>query len=408
MAKVLKHGVVIAGAGHAGTALAASLAANGYAGSILLAGDDPHAPYERPPLSKAALLSEGDYAAPLLYPHGTEGKPGFELATGCAVTAIHPERKCAELSDGRRVNFEWCVLATGGRARPLTCPGADLPQVHQLRNMDDALALRAALHKAERLVIIGGGYIGLEVAASARMLGKSVDLVETQSRVLSRVTARIVSSYLEDVHRARGVRFHFGQGVTGIEPVGAGTEVVLADGARLPADLVVVGIGIEAQTALAEAAGIACHNGVLVDSSFRTSAPGILAIGDCARHPNIFTDGLCRLESVQHAQDSAAIAAETIMGRAATYTDVPTFWSEQYDIRLQSAGIARDADDVVIRGDMRDPSFCVAYLLEGRLIAIDAVNAPREFMKARRLIAEAARVDRALLADSSVAIKALA
>ncbi len=408
MAKAMKRDVLIVGAGHAGTALAESLAAKGYAGSILLAGDDPHAPYERPPLSKAALLSEGDYAPALLYPHGTQGKGRFELATGCAVQSIVPERKSAELSDGRRVNFEWCVLATGGRARPLTCPGADLPQVHQLRNMDDALALRAAMQAAERLVIIGGGYIGLEVAASARMLGKSVDLVETQNRVLSRVTARIVSSYLEDVHRAHGVRFHFGHGVTALEPAGAGAEVVLADGARLPADLVVVGIGIEAQTALAEAAGIACHNGVLVDSSFRTSAAGILAIGDCARHPNIFTDGLCRLESVQHAQDSAAVAAETIMGRAVTYADVPTFWSEQYDIRLQSAGIARDADDVVIRGDMRDPSFCVAYLLNGRLIAIDAVNAPREFMKARRLIAEAARVDRAMLADSSVAIKALA
>jgi len=313
MAKAIKRDVLIVGAGHAGTSLAANLAAKGYAGSILLIGDDPHAPYERPPLSKAALLAEGDYAPTLLYPHGTEGKGRFELATGCSVLEIAPDRKYAVLSDGRRVSFDWCVLATGGRARPLTCPGADLPQVRQLRNMDDALALRGDLKAAERLVIIGGGYIGLEVAASARMLGKTVDLVETQSRVLSRVTSRIVSSYLEDLHRARGVRFHFGAGVTAIEPAGAGADVVLEGGTRLPADLVVVGIGIEAQTALAEAAGIACHNGVLVDSRFRTSAEGILAIGDCARHPNIFSDGLCRLESVQHAQDSAAIAAETIM-----------------------------------------------------------------------------------------------
>jgi 3-phenylpropionate/trans-cinnamate dioxygenase ferredoxin reductase subunit len=408
MAKAIKRDVLIVGAGHAGTALAASLAAKDFAGSILLAGDDAHPPYERPPLSKAALLSEGDYTPVPLYPHGTAGKGRFELATGCSVVALEPDRKCAALSDGRRVTFDWCVLATGGRARPLVCPGADLPQVRQLRNLDDALALREALHTAERLVIIGGGYIGLEVAASARMLGKEVDVVETQGRVLSRVTSRIVSSYLEDLHRGHGVRFHFGEAVTAIEPDGARAMVVTDKGARLAADLVLVGIGIEAQTALAEAAGIACHNGVLVDSRFRTSASGILAIGDCARHPNVFSEGLCRLESVQHAQDSAAIAAETIMGRAATYSDVPTFWSEQYDLRLQSAGIARDADDVVVRGDMSGRSFCVAYLLEGRLIAIDAINAPREFMMARRLIGEAASVDRSLLADSSVSLKALA
>lgn len=408
MTKALKRDVLIVGAGHAGTALAASLAAKDFAGSILLVGDDTHPPYERPPLSKAALLGEADYAPALLYPHGTQGKDRFELATGCSVVAIEPERKSAELSDGRRVTFEWCVLATGGRARVLVCPGADLPQVHQLRTLDDALALHEALCASERLVIIGGGYIGLEVAASARMLGKQVDVVETQGRVLSRVTSQIVASYLEDVHRKRGVHFHFGQAVTAIEQDGPQAIVVTDKGARLATDLVLVGIGIEAQTALAEAAGIACHKGVLVDSSFRTSASGILAIGDCARHPNIFSDGLCRLESVQHAQDSAAMAAETIMGRAATYTNVPTFWSEQYDLRLQSAGIARVADDVVVRGDLGDRSFSVAYLLDGRLIAIDAVNAPRDFMMARRLIGEAASVDRSLLADSSISLKALA
>lgn len=408
MAKAIKKDVLIVGAGHAGMALAACLLRTGFDGSILVVGDDRHLPYERPPLSKAALLCQGDYTPVPLHPCDDSNHERVELTTGCSVLAIDPDAQSASLSDGRRIKYDWCVLATGGRPRGLLCPGARLPFVHQLRNLDDATRLRAALGNTDRLVIIGGGYIGLEVAASARMLGKQVDVIETQGRVLSRATSRIVSRYLEGLHQARGVRFHFGCGVAAIERSDNGGSVVLEDGTSLAADLVLVGIGIDADTRLAEAAGIACHHGVLVDSSFRSSSSSVLAIGDCARHPNAFAGGLCRLESVQHAQDSAAVAANTILGLVTAYHDVPIFWSEQYDVRLQSAGICTSADNIVIRGDPDGPSFSVAYLLEGRIIAMDAINAPREFMLARKLIGQHATVDPELLADDSVSLKAFA
>lgn len=406
--RAISRDVLIVGAGHSGAALAACLRSKGFAGSILLAGDEPHLPYERPPLSKAALTGPADYAPAPLRPAGFWERERIELASGCSVQAISPDARTARLSDGRSLRFGWCVLATGGRARKLDCPGAELPGIHSLRNLDDTRRLRAALGAAQRLVVIGGGYIGLEVAASARALGKQVDVVESQSRVLSRVTSRIVSTYIEDLHRAQGVRFHLGRGVSAITGTDRAEAVALDNGTRLEADLVLVGIGLEAETALAEAAGIACHGGVLVDSAFRSSAPGVLAIGDCARHPNPFAGGLWRLESVQHAQDSAGIAADTIIGQASSYHDVPAFWSEQYDVRLQSAGIARDADDLVVRGDTRAGPFSVVYLRDGRIIAIDAVNAPREFIAARRLIAERASLDRNRLADSGLPLRAMA
>ena len=408
MGRAIRRDVLIVGAGHSGAALAACLRSKGFAGSILLVGDEPHLPYERPPLSKDALLSDDTYTPTPLRPDGFWKRERIELATGCTVEAIDPEARTARLSDGRTVRFDWCVLATGGRARALDCPGAELAGIHCLRNLDDTRRLRDALAQAERLVVIGAGYIGLEVAASARKLGKQVDVIETQSRVLSRVTSRIVSGFIEAQHCARGVRLHLGRAVAAIEGSDRASAVVLDDGTRLKADLVLAGIGIDAETGLAEAAGIACHGGVLVDSAFRSSAPGVLAIGDCARHPNDFAGGLWRLESVQHAQDSAGIAADTILGRASSYHDVPAFWSEQYDLRLQSAGIARDADDLVVRGDTDTGPFSVVYLREGRIIAIDAINAPREFIAARRLIAECASLDRQRLADARIPLRAFA
>ncbi|MEN9924829.1 MAG: hypothetical protein RL268_955 [Pseudomonadota bacterium] len=406
MGRAIKRDVLIVGAGHSGATLAASLRSKGFEGSILLASDEAHLPYERPPLSKDALLSGSDYEAVPLRPAGFWKQEQIQLATDCLVQAIDPDARSAQFSDGRTVRFDWCVLATGGRARTLDCPGAELPGIHYLRNLDDTLRLREALAKAERLVVIGAGYIGLEVAASARTMGKQVDVIETQDRVLSRVTSRIVSDFIEAQHRASGVHFHLERAVAAVEGGERAKTVVLDDGTRLAADLVLAGIGIEAETGLAEGAGIACHGGVLVDSSFRSSAPGVLAIGDCARHPNDFAGGLWRLESVQHAQDSAGIAADTILGRAASYQDVPAFWSEQYTFRLQSAGIARDADDLVVRGDTAQGTFSVVYLREGRIIAIDAINAPREFMAARRLIAERASLDRQRLTNADVPLRA--
>lgn len=408
MRKAAYYDVVIVGAGHAGANLAINLRQKGFQGSILLVSDETHLPYERPPLSKACLLEHAADEKLWLRPASYWQDARIDLALGLTARTLDPAHKNVQLSDGRKIDFGWCVLATGGRARRLSCPGAGLDGIYILRNMADMQRIRTALATAQRLVVIGGGYIGLEVAASARLLGVAVDVVETQSRLLSRVTSQPVSDYFQSLHHRHGVHFHLGRQVSAITGNGRATGVQLDDGTYLPADLLLVGIGIEAETALAEQAGIACHGGVLVDSTFQSSAPHVLAIGDCARHPNDFAGGLWRLESVQHAQDSAAIAADQIMGHATSYQDVPAFWSEQYDVRLQSAGIARDADDLVVRGDLENGPFSIIYLREGRIIAIDALNSAREFMRARQLIAARARLDAQQLADSAQPLKAVA
>ena len=408
MSKAATYDVLIVGAGHAGANLASNLRQKGFTGSILLVSDEAHLPYERPPLSKACLLQSISDEKLLLRKSDYWAEARIDLALGVTTRALDPAQKTAQLSDGRKITYHWCVLATGGRARMLQCAGADLDGIYMLRNMADMLRIRTALATAKRLVVIGGGYIGLEVAASARMMGVAVDIVETQGRVLSRVTSQPVSEYFQALHGRHGVEFHLNRHVVAIEGAGRAEGVRLDDGTLLPADLVLVGIGIEAETALAEAAGIACHGGVLVDSTFQSTAPYVLAIGDCARHPNDFAGGLWRLESVQHAQDSAAIAADRIMGQSTSYQDVPAFWSEQYDVRLQSAGIARDADDLVVRGDLENGPFSIIYLREGRIIAIDALNSAREFMRARQLIAARALLDNTHLADSAQPLQAVA
>jgi 3-phenylpropionate/trans-cinnamate dioxygenase ferredoxin reductase subunit len=408
MRKTMTTGVLVVGAGHAGAAVAAQLRRAGYAAPITLVNDEARLPYERPPLSKLCLLDPSQAEAPLLRPRDFWADAGIDLASDVKVVALNPAERKANLSDGRSVAFDWCVLATGGRARALACPGADLPGCHVLRNHADMERLRAHLATAQDIVVIGGGYVGLEVAASARALGKSVTVIEAQQRVLSRVTSAPVSRFFESVHRRQGVKFHLGRAVSALAGQDRIEAVVLDDGTEVAADAVIVGIGIDAETALAEAAGIACHGGVVVDAHFRSSAPRVLAIGDCARHPNDFAGGMWRLESVQHAQDSAAVAALTIMGETRVYQDVPTFWSEQYDIRLQSAGIARDADDFVVRGDLDLGPFSIVYLREGRMIAVDCVNNAREFMAARKLIGTRASLDRTLVGDTSVSLRAFA
>lgn len=408
MAKTVKRDVVIIGAGHAGSELASILRKKGFAGSILLIGDENAFPYERPPLSKACLLGKAAVENILLRAPTFWKEAQIELRLGTPVTAIDPEGRTIALADGRKIGFRWCVLATGGRTRRLTCPGSNLPGIHYLRNLADMERLRTDLSGAHRLAVVGGGYIGLEVAAAARELGKHATIIEAQPRVLSRVTSPAVSAFIEKAHHDRGVALRLGRSVEAIHGDGRVTAIGLDDGTQIAADLVVAGIGIDAETALAETAGIACHGGVLVDSSFRSSAPGILAIGDCSRHPNDYAGGLWRLESIQHAQDSAACAADTIMGHARIYHEVPTFWSEQYDLRLQSAGLCKNADETLLRGDPERGAFCTLYLQAGRVVAIDAINAPRDFMAARKLIASRACPDRVQLADSAVALRTLA
>lgn len=400
--------VVIVGAGHAGAELASTLRRKGFTGSILLIGEEPVAPYERPPLSKACLLGTIEIERMLLRERDYWSDANIELLLGCAATALDADGTSLHLSDGRAVQFGWCVLATGGRVRTLRCPGGNLDGVHSLRTLRDVQAIASAIGAAQRLVVIGGGFIGLEVAAAARQLGKDVTLVETQRRVLARVTSPVVSSFYEALHRQRGVRLLLGSEIAALLGDGQVSAVQLVDGTVEPADLVIVGIGIDADTLLAERAGLACEAGVLVDEACRTSHPRVLAIGDCSRHPNDYAGGLWRLESVQHANDSAATAADTILGKPGAYCEVPTFWSDQYEYRLQTAGLTKDADEIVVRGDEERAPFSVVYLQEGRVVAVDAINAPKDFMAARHLVRNGARPDRRLLADPEVALKSLA
>ncbi|AEG51524.1 Ferredoxin--NAD(+) reductase [Sphingobium chlorophenolicum L-1] len=361
-----------------------------------------------PPLSKAYLIGNVQIDRLLLRDSDYWAEQQVRFGLGCRVRGLDADRKCAELEDGRTVAFQWCVIATGGKVRRLACPGSELEGVHYLRTVADVDAIRAGLENGGRLGVIGAGYVGLEVAAAAREMGHGVTVVEAQDRVLERVTSPIISNFFERQHRARGVEFHLGERVAGFSGDGRVSAVRLASGQEIPVDIVIVGIGIDAETTLAEKAGIACDGGVLVDEYCRTSAESVLAIGDCARHPNDFAGGLWRLESVQHAMDSAAIAADAIMDAPTEYRALPTFWSDQFDLKLQSAGLNKDADEIVVRGDVQDGPFSAIYLKEGRIISIDAINSPKDFMGARSLIVRGAVPDRTQLADVSLPLKKVA
>ncbi|WP_417595080.1 NAD(P)/FAD-dependent oxidoreductase [Parasphingorhabdus sp.] len=399
--------VIIIGSGHAGAALAISLRKKGFTGSILLTGEEAILPYERPPLSKEYMQGKIGDEQLLIRPDEFWTDQRITLAMGCAVNELNASQQYVALADGRTLGFNWCVLATGGKVRRLKCEGADLPSIHSLRNLADAKSIRDELTEVSKIAVIGAGYIGLEFAASARELGKSVTVIETQDRVLSRVTSPVIASILEEQHIRHGVTFHFGQGVSAFHGDGALQSIALEDGTTIPAQMAICGIGIDAETGLAETAGLDCDQGVLVDSCFRTSSPGILAIGDCSRHPNPFAGSRWRLESVQHAQDSAETAADLIIGEISPYAQVPTFWSQQYDLRLQSAGLNIDADDIIIRGAKGSTPFCAIYTRKGQVIAIDAINAPRDFMAARRLIQQGSKPDRSSLTDIDIPLKSL-
>lgn len=414
MPSPLIRDVLIVGGGQAGAHLAIDLRKKGFAGSILVVGQEPNLPYERPPLSKAYLLGSIEIERLMLRDAVTWAEQDVEFIVGHRVTGIDPALSSATLDDGRTVQFGHCVLATGGQPRRLDRPGADLPGVHGLRTVEDVDDIRAALTGAAqagtpaRLVLVGAGYVGLETAAAARKMGHEVTVIETQARVLERVTSPIVSDFYQRLHRAHGVDIRLDSQVASIEGDGRVEAVQLASGERIAAGIVIVGIGIEAQTELAQEAGIACDGGIPVDEFGRTSAPRILAIGDCSRHPNQLAGGVRRrLESVQHATASAEIAADLILDRPRAYQEVPTFWSDQYDVRLQSAGFADTADETVVRGDPQNGPLTVIYLKDGRMVAIDAINSPRDFMAGRTLIRGGARLSREALADVATPLKSL-
>lgn len=402
--------IVIAGAGHAGGSAAAFLRQYGWKGGITLVGEEPNAPYQRPPLSKAWLKGEATAESLALRPARFYAQQNIELRLGTRVTGLDRAAKQVTLSDGGTLPYDRLILALGARPRALPLPGADLAGVLALRGTADADALQAALRPGTRLAVIGGGYIGLEVAASARALGAEAVVIEREARVLARVAGGTLSAFLEREHRARGVEIVTGAQVRAIEGAdGVARAVLLADGTRIPCDTVLVGIGAMPNAEIAQEAGLDCAGGVMVDLAARTSDPSIYAIGDMTHRPLPLYGRSGRLESVPNAIEQAKQAAADICGRPPPPPEVPWFWSDQFDLRLQMAGLAFEAHETVVRGDTAGPGFAVFHLdAEHRVLAVEAVNAPADFMAGRMLVARQARVPPALLRDPAQSLKDLA
>jgi 3-phenylpropionate/trans-cinnamate dioxygenase ferredoxin reductase subunit len=397
-------GVVIIGAGHAAGQAAASLRQAKFEGDITIIGDEAHIPYQRPPLSKAYLKGEQGADKVYLRAAAFYDDRNIELKLSTQVTAIDTAAKTVGLDNGETLAYEHLLISTGSRPRKLTIEGSDLPGIHYLRTMDDVDGLRDGMREGANLVIVGGGYIGLEVAAVGRELGLNVHVLEMEERILQRVTTPEMSAYYHQLHEGRGVNIHTNTGVTGFAGDGKVQEVICGD-ERFPADIVIVGIGIIPNTELAEAAGIHCDNGIVVDDHCRTSVPDVYAAGDCTNHPNPLLDRRLRLESVPNAMDQARVSTANMLGDDKTYAAIPWFWSDQYELKLQMVGFSADGDTQVLRGDMAANQFAVFYLKDGKVVAADAVNSPKEFMLCKQLVGKVA--DPAMLADPEADLKAL-
>ena len=401
--------IVIAGAGHAAGQAAVSLRQGGFPGRIIMIGEEPYLPYQRPPLSKKFLAGELEIQRLHIRQERFYAEHDVDVRLATRVEEIERAQQSVLLSDGSRLSFDRLLLATGSRVRKLDIAGAELKGVHYLRTIDDVRGIQTGFKPGARLIVIGAGYIGLEVAAVAVTQGLKVTVLEVADRVMNRVVAPEVSEFFERVHREEGVDIRCSRDPGGIL-VGddAVTAVKSPDGEELPADLVVIGVGILPAADIAEAAGLACDNGIVVDEFCRTSDANILAIGDCTNHPNPLLRRRLRLESVHNAQEQAKTAAATILNKLQPYAQIPWFWSDQYDLKLQIVGISGEHDKVVLRGDPESRSFAAFYMQGDLLIAVDAINKPREFMLSKKLIANGARIEPEILADTELPFKDLA
>lgn len=400
--------IAIVGAGQAGVSVASELRRLGFDGRVLLVGEEAHPPYKRPPLSKTYLAGEASATSlAVLTPEALE-KQKLEWRGGTRVTRIERETRQLVLADGARVGYDRLVLATGGRARTLPVAGAQHPCVHTLRTVDDVNSIRAALTTAQHVTVVGGGFIGLETAAVLRKQGLQVCVLEALPQLLARVTSPLVGEFYAQVHRSAGVDLRLSTQLAAIDDEGGRPVAVLADGARLATDLIIVGIGIVPNVELAAHAGLEVGNGIVVDAGACTTDPTIYAAGDCTLHPSRCAGRPIRLESVQNALEQARIVAQNLLGGSAEYQTVPWFWSDQYDLKLQMVGLSGGHDQQVLRGDPQTRSFMVFYFREGRLIAADAVNRAADFGVARKLVSAGASLDPATLADETVDLKSLA
>lgn len=402
--------VVIIGGGHAGCACAKALRHEQFNGEIVLISNEAELPYHRPPLSKIFIkdTDEMDLSKLCLQPESFYEKYKIDLRLNTAVSEIDPDENLIKLYHGDMIHYDYLVLATGTRPRQLPLPGTELTGVMSLRTLQDARQLRIALSKAENVVIIGGGFIGLELASTARSLGKNVTVLEHLPRVLGRSVSPLVSDYISDIHRKNGIQIETGAFINEfVGEVGKVTGVRCANG-MIPAELVLVGVGAIPNTELAEQAGIQCDNGISVNRSMQTNIENIFAIGDCANHANHFAgERRIRLESVQNANDQAINVAKFVTEQPAEYKNVPWFWTDQGDIRLQMTGLSFDASDYVIRGDMKSGRFSVFHYAKDKLVAIDSVNQPVDHMMARKFLEAGITPAKTQVADIHINLKSL-
>ncbi len=398
---------VIVGAGHAAGQLAASLRQEGFEGKIVLVGEEAQLPYQRPPLSKKYLSGEFGLERVYFKPPDFYDAAKVETRLATRVTRIDRDAKTLTLESGDTLGYNKLALTTGSRVRKLPILGADLAGIHYLRTVDDVDGMRSGFEPGKSLVIIGGGYIGLEVAAVATSHGLKVTVLEMESRVLKRVTSPELSGFFEEVHCTRGVEIKCKTAIAAFESGSDGklAFAVTADGEKIPADIALLGVGILPNTELAAEAGLEAQNGVRVDEFCRTADPDIFAAGDCTDHPSALYDRRIRLESVHNALEQAKTAAAAMCGNLKAYDQVPWFWSDQYDLKLQIAGLSTGYDTVVQRGDPATNKFALFYLKDSVLIAVDAVNAAPEYMMGRRLIGDRAIIAPERLSDTSISMK---
>jgi 3-phenylpropionate/trans-cinnamate dioxygenase ferredoxin reductase subunit len=404
-----KYDILIVGAGHAGAQAAVALRQRKFEGTIGVVGEEPEIPYERPPLSKEYFSGEKTFERILIRPATFWAERGVAMLTSKRVVSVDPVGHQVGLEDGGTIGYGTLIWATGGHARKIACTGHHLAGVHSVRSRADVDRMLGELDSTSNVAIIGGGYIGLESAAVLAKFGKKVTVLEAQDRVLARVAGVALSRFYQDEHRAHGVDIRLGTSVECIEEKdGRASGVRLADGEIIPAEMVIVGIGIVPAVEPLLTAGARGGNGVAVDEHCRTSLPDIFAIGDCAMHANAFADGMpIRLESVQNANDMATAVAKTITGDPEVYHAIPWFWSNQYDLRLQTVGLSTGHDQDVVRGDPASRSFSIVYLREGKVIALDCVNATKDYVQGRGLVLAGASPSPEALADTDTPLKSL-